>query len=844
MKNTIKKALALLCALSMIFSIMIVTKASGVQLTVSTVNITQGTGTESVSIPINISGNTGILGMTLKVTYAEGLELTEVTGGTALGTLMFTKPGNYSANPVSLVWDGLDGADSTDGTVATLKFNVPKTEANTYEISVVAEGVVDNDINTVDMSITNGCIKVDEKPKENITGVTFSDKTVVYNGQEWEIAVSGTLPDGATVNYTNNKGTDVGTYNATAIVTAGGYNDLELDATLVIEPKELTVTGLSAQNKTYDGTTAAIVEGGNLNGAISGDDVSVDIPQSGTFASKDAGKNIAVEIEDIILSGSDKANYTLLQPAGLKATISKALITVNADDKFVVRGGIIPELTYTITSGELFENDEITGELSTNANTSSVRDYTITQGTLSAGNNYDMTFNKGTLSVIDKTPQNISVSEISSKTYGDASFTVTVTPDTESRLSDFTYESSNTDVAEIASDGTVTIKAAGETTITVKQSGNDEYAATEVSQAVTVNKKIVTLTFMDLDEKTAVLEGVITEDSAVELDFNKINIDITGTVDETTSSVNVTNFVLKGEKSENYQLLTESLESTISTDNIIDVTTVAENGTVIGAGSYIKGRNITITAVPNSRFKFAGWYEGDELVSSQAEYSFVTDSDVELTAMFKKKSSGGGGSSVTYYTINFVTNGAGNNFTQRIPENKTVATPTTPVKKGYVFTGWYNDANLTQKYDFAEKVTASTTLYAGWKDEDLSKTQIVLTIGKREVIVFGEESANDVAPKIVNDRTMLPARFVAENLGATVEWDGELRLVTITKDSTVIKIYINSNKAYVNGSEAILDSEAFIENDRTYTPLRFVAENLGAKVDWNEKTQEVTITKQ
>ena len=121
---------------------------------------------------------------------------------------------------------------------------------------------------------------------------------------------------------------------------------------------------------------------------------------------------------------------------------------------------------------------------------------------------------------------------------------------------------------------------------------------------------------------------------------------------------------------------------------------------------------------------------------------------------------------------------------------------------------------------------------------------MVLSIGKKEAIVWNEAQSNDVAPVIRNDRTMLPARFVAENLGATVEWVGEEQKVIITRDDIVIILYIDSDKAYVNNEEVSLDSPAFIENDRTYTPLRFIAEKLGAEVDWNAETQEVTITKQ
>lgn len=128
-------------------------------------------------------------------------------------------------------------------------------------------------------------------------------------------------------------------------------------------------------------------------------------------------------------------------------------------------------------------------------------------------------------------------------------------------------------------------------------------------------------------------------------------------------------------------------------------------------------------------------------------------------------------------------------------------------------------------------------------DEQKINNTIILTIGKKEANVFGETKSNDVAPIIRNDRTMLPARFVAENLGAKVEWDGDLRTVTITKDDIKIIITIDSQTALVNGKAIVLDSPAFIEDDRTYTPLRFIAEKLGADVEWNGDKQEVIITK-
>jgi len=124
---------------------------------------------------------------------------------------------------------------------------------------------------------------------------------------------------------------------------------------------------------------------------------------------------------------------------------------------------------------------------------------------------------------------------------------------------------------------------------------------------------------------------------------------------------------------------------------------------------------------------------------------------------------------------------------------------------------------------------------------DTKETAIVLTIGSKVILVDGEYVTNDVSPIIEGDRTFLPIRVIAEALGATVTWNEAEQSVTIVKGDTTIVLYIGQAFALVKGNPVQLDVPAFIENDRTYLPIRFISENLGASVAWDDVNRTVTI---
>ena len=94
---------------------------------------------------------------------------------------------------------------------------------------------------------------------------------------------------------------------------------------------------------------------------------------------------------------------------------------------------------------------------------------------------------------------------------------------------------------------------------------------------------------------------------------------------------------------------------------------------------------------------------------------------------------------------------------------------------------------------------------------------------------------------VVNDRTLVPLRGIFEALGAKVYWNGENESVTAIKDDINIYLQIGNKTATKNGKEIALDVPAQVVNDRTLVPVRFVSEALGAKVDWDDKNQAVLI---
>jgi len=110
------------------------------------------------------------------------------------------------------------------------------------------------------------------------------------------------------------------------------------------------------------------------------------------------------------------------------------------------------------------------------------------------------------------------------------------------------------------------------------------------------------------------------------------------------------------------------------------------------------------------------------------------------------------------------------------------------------------------------------------------------------VIINGNQLTTDIAPYIQDGRVLVPFRALFEALGATVGWDAVNRVVTGARSGKEIKLAIDSKTAYVDSNPVELDVAATITGERTFVPLRFVGESLGADVSWDSASRTVKVS--
>ncbi len=152
-----------------------------------------------------------------------------------------------------------------------------------------------------------------------------------------------------------------------------------------------------------------------------------------------------------------------------------------------------------------------------------------------------------------------------------------------------------------------------------------------------------------------------------------------------------------------------------------------------------------------------------------------------------------------------------------------------------------NAHSLRGDYLFVDRTTDHTVLLPKGDPED--------KIGDKgvEVRIDGWYIAFDQPPVIINDRTLVPLRAIAESIGAEVAYDGTSKTITLSKGGNLISMQLGGTVAhitYFDGAvyDAYLDTPATLINDRTLVPVRFIADTFGYNVDWQADTKTVWLT--
>ena len=298
----------------------------------------------------------------------------------------------------------------------------------------------------------------------------------------------------------------VGHATVSAITSDGGFKS---DCSVTVVANAVSISGITANNKPYDGTTAASITGTPvLNGKAPSDDVSITGTPVASFADKNAGTDKAVSVSGYTLTGADAAKYTLTS-ISLKADISKLTLTAAAvnQTKGLSEPNPTPSLTYDgFITGENAANSGITAPTASHTASlnSPVGSYDILVADGSGGLNYNLVTVNGTLTVVrsDIPLTGISLQKHSTELVIGTTETLAVdfTPANAS-IKTLTWGTSDAAIATVDSTGKVTAVKAGMVTISaIAQDGG--YAD---SCLVTVTAPIITVSGVTVNPTTLTL---------------------------------------------------------------------------------------------------------------------------------------------------------------------------------------------------------------------------------------------------------------------------------------------------------------------------------------------------
>lgn len=271
--------------------------------------------------------------------------------------------------------------------------NNKATNAGTYNATAVITSKDSNYKGSVTLTATLTI----NKANYDMSNISFADKTITFDGNEHKVTITGTLPEGVTVSYTNNKGTSAGTYNATAIFAGDttNYNAIEnMTATLVINAKELSeddLTGITFDDKSVD------YNGENHSIVVTNIDTELyDIIYTYNDEEVNGVKNAGTYNVEAIITSKD-SNYKGSVTLTATLTINKANVTIKADDKTSEVYLDLEKLTYSVI-GSIYGTDTLSVSYNANINKNVVGTYPI-KVSATINDNYNITTQEGSYKI-------------------------------------------------------------------------------------------------------------------------------------------------------------------------------------------------------------------------------------------------------------------------------------------------------------------------------------------------------------------------------------------------------------------------------------------------------------
>jgi uncharacterized protein YjdB len=466
-----------------------------------------------------------------------------------------------------------------------------------------------------------------------ITNVHNGSGAITYSSDDVNVATVDN--DGVVTIY------KAGTAIITAYKTADEeYNSASNSYTLTVDPKPVTITGLSATGKVYDRTTTATIIGtAVIDGLVFGDNVTV-IHGTAAFESSAAGNNITVTFSGFSLEGTDGGNYTLLaQPKSVTANITAKPVTIiglSAEDKIhdstttatisgtAVIYGLISGDTVIVNYGmAAFESADVGDNVTVIFSGFSL-------GGKDAGNYTLLAQPENVKAVItDKQLDPIAFTDTSSpitKTYGSATFTNAIT-NAHNGSGTIVYSSENENIATVNNNGTVTIHKAGTTVITAFKAADTMYAPASRAYTLTVESKPVTIIGLGAANKihdgttTATIIGTATISGLINGDTVTVNYGIAVFENANVGNnktVTFSGFSLGGADAGNYTLSAQpaSVMANIEAVAVFSVTLNKSTLTLTEGGTETLTPTISPTNATNKNVNWTSSNTGVAMVSN------------------------------------------------------------------------------------------------------------------------------------------------------------------------------------------------------------------------------------